>query len=276
MIGNLDSFGPEILLSLLAGILTASAVAKIVAHAKGTLAWPHGQNFLLWHVPLAVVVVGELLVGIAFLAATPVWFAGAILGVSYALMAAAAGTLRGRECACFGIEGMRVGPAHVIVNVTGAFTAGTIAVVARGEMDIRARSLYLLSSTIVALTCMTIAQTHLRKTNGGLGTCVERGARIEVMTSPDCAACAALRMMLESDFEAESVTWLGVETKTGADDLKKYAPRARLPCVLVFDERGFMCCSPQEGLPRAEKLVSVFRNRARLQDARDDGYTSVA
>ena len=95
------------------GVLLGTAGAKIWAAARTRLAWPQGANFLRFHLSSSFVIAAEIVVSAIALAIPGHRIVSLLLAIIYAGFVVGATTLKGQECGCFGIEGMKVGPVHI-------------------------------------------------------------------------------------------------------------------------------------------------------------------
>lgn len=247
----------QLVVTVLAAVLLAAAAVKLVTSRRGGLSWPQGPNFLKLHVPLPAVLVGEVLAGTAPLWVERLLLSGLVLGVAFALITLAALTLQGRECACFGIPGMRVGTLHVAGCAAAAVAGLGVAVLDPAPVAPATRALLLLVTTSVASAALLLGgRVARRQVEVSAGACLRTAVRVEILTSATCTACAGLKLLYAGGPPHPAVRW----SELGPGDEHPRVDRRDLqfPCALAYDEADTLTCPPQQGLAECHTLLQQF------------------
>lgn len=254
-----DMDGRTVVLCVLGGFLLATAVLKIVSHARGRLAWPDGPNLLRIHIPLRVAIVAEVSAGAAPLLDHQRLAALLVFG-AYAAITVGAWTLRGRDCACFGIDGLRVGRWHVAACAAATAAAAAIMVAAPQQGPMPA---LWISTVVVAVVGLAGGAAALRRrVEVSGGGCLDRAVRLQILTLPDCGACAGLKLLYRASAGRDVIWW-----EVGSDDLPPtlaaVSREVQYPCAVAVDVDGQPTCPPREGLPQCQQIIDTFRAQVR-------------
>ena len=142
------------------GVLLGTAGAKIWAAARTRLAWPEGANFLRFHLSSNFVIAAEIVVSAIALAVPGYRIVSLLLAIIYAGFVVGATTLKGQECGCFGIEGMKVGSVHIWGC---ALTAAVLLASAAGNEEITSPRLLRLVVALASAVVMTVAMHRGRR-----------------------------------------------------------------------------------------------------------------
>ncbi|KXK59278.1 hypothetical protein AWW66_25110 [Micromonospora rosaria] len=247
------------LLLLLAGVLAGSGLAKGIAAARGELQWPEGAVLLRWSIP-ASVVIGLEATAALLAALLPIgWLTGVLITGGYALLVVAAVTLRGRECACFGLRGSKITAWHVAVNVVAtlaaALSTAILGVSAPAGPALPARlAVVMIVGALVAGAAHLLARLHATAQIRQSATCLGQAHTVLVLTMPGCPACEALRVLLESTGPS-ALRWREVATR---DDPHADLADGRYPCAVALDIHGQPTCPPRWGVADIKQLVNAF------------------
>jgi len=177
------------------GVLLGTAGAKIWAAARTRLAWPEGANFLRFHLSSNFVIAAEIVVSAIALAVPGYRIVSLLLAIIYAGFVVGATTLKGQECGCFGIEGMKVGSVHIWGC---ALTAAVLLASAAGNEEITSPRLLRLVVALASAVVMTVAmQLWNRLTRIEVDD--TNHDQLFIILSPTCTACSALKVMENHD-----------------------------------------------------------------------------
>lgn len=246
-------------LAVLGAFVFATAAIKTVAYARGRLAWPDGPNLLRMHIPLGVAVTFEGVAGAAPLLGHQRLAAVLLFGV-YSAITVGAWTLRGRDCACFGIDGVKVGRWHVVGCGAAATSAFVIMIGPAGGASM---PWLWVASVIFAVAGLSIAAAALRRrVEISSAGCLDRAVSLHILTLPDCGACAGLKLLYRSS-SAGGITWWEVGHDDLPTNLAAVAPEVQYPCTVAVDAHGVLTCPPREGLPQSQQVIDAFRAQVR-------------
>lgn len=251
--------GRAVVLCVLGGFTFATAVVKLVARVRGRLVWPDGPNLLRVHIPLWVAVAAEVAAGAAPLLGHQ-RLAAFLLFWVYIAITLGAWTLRGRDCACFGIDGLKVGPWHVAGCATAAASAALIMIAPprQGSMP----GLWV-AIVVLAVAGLAVAAAAVRRRVEVSSTgCLDRAVELQVLTLPDCGACAGLKLLYKTT-SGRNVTWWEVGRDELPQNLTAVTRDVQYPCTVAVDAEGAITCPPREGLPQSQQIIDTFRAQVR-------------
>jgi hypothetical protein len=245
-----------LLLCVLSGVLLGSAIMKTVAAARGTLSWPSGPVLLGWRLPAALVICFEAGVAAVSALLPTAWSVGLLTAASYALLAGAAATLRGRSCSCFGPSSGPVRLRHIVANMlaaVGGLIAAAATVTPPPPVFIRAAVIALVAVGIAA-TAMLSARHRRRRLAEQQSVCLADAHSVLVLTIEGCPACDALKILLGGS-TGPAVRWHQI---TDRDDPHAALADGQFPCALAVDTADQLACPPRWGLEDINRMVRAF------------------
>ena len=230
------------------GVLLGTAGAKIWAAARTRLAWPEGANFLRFHLSSNFVIAAEIVVSAIALAIPDHRIVSLLLAVIYAGFVVGATTLKGQECGCFGIEGMKVGPAHIWGC---ALTAAALLASAVGSEEIASPRPLRLVVALASAVVMTVAmQLWNRLTRIEVDD--THHDQLFIVLSPTCTACSALKVMENHDVDdSEQIASL----REAGVDVSAY------PAVVSMNSADPSNAHVQSGLGECREVLQSWRTR---------------
>ena len=243
------------------GVLLGTAGAKIWAAARTRLAWPEGANFLRFHLSSNFVIAAEIVVSAMALAAASYRVASLLLAVIYVGFVVGATTLKGQECGCFGIEGMKVGPAHIwgCVFTAAALLASTVS----SEEITSPRPLRL----VIALVSAVVMTAAMQLWNRLSRTVVDDAHhdQLLIVLSPTCTACSALKVMENHDVNDSeldgTILWVDrdseqiVSLRNAGVDVSAY------PAVISMSSVDPSDAHVQSGLRECREVLHSWRTQ---------------
>lgn len=249
-----------ILTGVAAGILLATAGAKLRAAIHMRLAWPEGANFFRLHLPSGLVIAMEILIAAAALALPSVRLSCLLLAVVYAAFVVGASTLRGKECGCFGIEGMTVGRVHIWGCALAAAALAMAAVFGQSlDGAIPARAAAAAASVMIVVLAIALWDRH--------GEPVADAAhdRLLVVLSPTCTACSALQVMEEhelNDVEAGgTICWIDRDSEAAALLRDSGVSISTYPSVVSVSTADPANARVDSGLQECREVLRSWRER---------------
>lgn len=240
-------------------ILLGTAIAKSTAQAQKRLNWPKEPNFLRWHLPLWLVVLAEVAMALFFLASPHPSVTGIVLGFTYMGITLGAWTLKGKDCACFGMSSTPVGKMHIggcLFMAVLCFLSAII--ITSWDVSIKIRILALVIGTA---TFVLGLEGYRRNKATNQATNLERAKKLLVVTSPTCTACASLKL-LENGTRSkhnEAVAWLemgGTEPSEKAAELDHVD---KFPAVVVIGEQEHQVLNIVYGVAECRQILTEFR-----------------
>ena len=230
------------------GVLLGTAGVKIWAAARTRLAWPEGANFLRFHLSSNFVIAAEIVVSAIALAVPGYQIASLLLAVIYAGFVVGATTLKGQECGCFGIEGMKVGPVHIWGCVLTA--AALLASVVSSEEITSPRPLRLVVAMASAVVMTVAMQLWNRLTRIEVDD--TNHDQLLIVLSPTCTACSALKVMENHDVDdSEQIASL----REAGVDVSAY------PAVVSMSSADPSDAHVQSGLGECREVLQSWRTR---------------
>ncbi|MDO5286452.1 MAG: hypothetical protein Q4G45_06465 [Actinomycetia bacterium] len=253
----------ELVLVVLATFLMATAGVKILALGRGWILWPSGPNLLLFHVSARLAIAAELVAGVLPLVLPWPRVTAGLLAALYAVITVGAQTLHGRECACFGVRGMKVGWAHILGCAGAAVVAAGVALRTVTPAPWSVLGPVWAGAVVVWAGGLLLGGRILQsRVDPSAGGCLERARRLQVFTLADCSACTALKL-LSGAAEDPSVDWYVVGEDTLTAQQTAAIQGAQYPSLLAVDALGEPVCPRQEGLPDCQRTLTEFRRRER-------------
>lgn len=242
------------------GVLLGTAGAKIWAAARKELTWPEGANFLSLHLSSTFVITAEILVSLLALTTTDHRIAALALAVIYAGFVIGATTLRGQECGCFGIAGMRVGAVHIWGC---ALTAAVLLASALGapEASPRPERLYVAVATAIIMTAAMQLWSRWSLTE------IEQDDhnRLYVVLSPTCSACSALAVMENhhiGDSESDgTIRWIDRDSDPAVSLRDAGVSIPSYPAVVSLSTTDPATAQVASGLRECREVLQSWRNR---------------
>ena len=243
------------------GVLLGTARAKIWAAARTRLAWPEGANFLRFHLSSNFVIAAEIVVSVMALAVPSYRVASLLLAVIYVGFVVGATTLKGQECGCFGIEGMKVGPVHIWGCVVAAAALLTSAV--SGEAITSPRPLRL----VIALASAVVMTAAMHLWNRLSRTEVDDANhdQLLIILSPSCTACSALKVMENHDVDDSeldgSILWVDRDSEQVASLREAGVKVSAYPAVVSMSSAAPSDAHVQSGLGECREVLQSWRSR---------------
>ena len=230
------------------GVLLGTAGAKIWAAARTRLAWPEGANFLRFHLSSNFVIAAEIVVSAIALAVPGYRIVSLLLAIIYAGFVVGATTLKGQECGCFGIEGMKVGSVHIWGC---ALTAAVLLASAAGNEEITSPRLLRLVVALASAVVMTVAmQLWNRLTRIEVDD--TNHDQLFIILSPTCTACSALKVMENHDVnDSEQIASL----REAGVDVRAY------PAVVSMSSADPSNAHVQSGLRECREVLQSWRTQ---------------
>ncbi|GAA4902698.1 hypothetical protein LX16_0193 [Stackebrandtia albiflava] len=240
-----------IVMSAAAAVLAAAAILKAVDAAANRLEWPTGPVLLRWRIPVGLAVTGEVLAAVAVVVAPGRWTAAAVLAGAYGVLALAAHTLRGSQCACFGALGGRVTTWHVAADVAVIPVVAAAAALAGPAPAIPLRAgMVAVITAAVAGTVTVLSRRRRRIVRDSTSDCLRHAHHVRVLTLKGCSGCEALLTLRGG--RGGAVVWHQV---TGDDDPYARDADGQFPCAIVVDDEGRALCPPVWGLADIDDLL---------------------
>ncbi len=245
-----------------AGALLGTAGAKLWARARMRLGWPEGANFLSLHLSSGFVIFVEIVVATAALALPSARLACLILAAVYAAFVIGAITLRGQECGCFGVAGMKVGRLHVWGCAVAA-AALAVAALVRGTVASPALARLALAAASALLMTLAIALWN-RWSRQGQTPSAEHD-RLLVVLSPTCTACSALKIMEKhevNDVEADgTIRWIDRDSGSAARLREAGVNVSVFPSVVSMSTTDPTDAHVDSGLQECREVLQTWRQR---------------
>lgn len=245
-----------------AGVLVGTAAAKSWAAARMRLAWPQGANFLNLHLSSGFVVAVEILAAAAALALPSARLACLILACVYAAFVIGASTLRGQECGCFGVGGMKVGRLHVCGCALAAAALTSAAVL--GDAVASPLPARLASAATVALVIM-LATAAWNRRSTQVQVPIAEYDRLLVVLSPTCTACSALKIMEKhevNDIEADgTIRWIDRDSEPGTRLREAGVHVSVFPSVVFMSTADPSGARVESGLQECREVLQSWRER---------------
>ena len=243
------------------GVLLGTAGAKIWAAARTRLAWPEGANFLRFHLSSNFVIAAEIVVSAIALAVPGYRIVSLLLAIIYAGFVVGATTLKGQECGCFGIEGMKVGSVHIWGC---ALTAAVLLASAAGNEEITSPRLLRLVVALASAVVMTVAmQLWNRLTRIEVDD--TNHDQLFIILSPTCTACSALKVMENHDVNDSeldgTILWVDrdseqiVSLRNAGVDVSAY------PAVISMSSVDPSDAHVQSGLRECREVLHSWRTQ---------------
>ena len=244
-----------------AGVLLGTAGAKIWAAARTRLIWPEGANFLRFHLSSNFVIATEVIVSVIALAVPSYWVASLLLSVIYAGFVVGAITLRGQECGCFGIGGMKVGLAHIWG--CALTTASLLASVVSSEGLTSSRPLRLVVALASAVVITVAMQLWNRLPRVEVGD--TNHDQLLVVLSPTCTACSALKVMENHDVDDSeldgTILWVDHESAQIASLREAGVDVSAYPAVVSMSSAAPSDARVQSGLRECREVLQSWRTQ---------------
>ena len=243
------------------GVLLGTAGAKIWAAARTRLAWPEGANFLRFHLSSNFVIAAEIVVSAMALAVASYRAASLLLAVIYVGFVVGATTLKGQECGCFGIEGMKVGPAHIwgCVFTAAALLASTVS----SEEITSPRPLRL----VIALVSAVVMTAAMQLWNRLSRTVVDDAHhdQLLIVLSPTCTACSALKVIENHDVDDSeldgTILWVDRDSEQATSLREAGVDVSAYPAVVSMSSADPSDAHVQSGLRECREVLQSWRTR---------------
>ena len=243
------------------GVLLGTAWAKIWAAARTRLAWPEGANFFRLHLSSNFVIATEIAVSTIALVVPNFRLSSLLLAIIYAGFVVGATTLKGQECGCFGIEGLKVGPVHIwgCVFTAAALLASTVS----SEEITSPRPLRL----VIALVSAVVMTAAMQLWNRLSRTAVDDAHhdQLLIVLSPTCTACSALKVMENHDVNDSeldgTILWVDrdseqiVSLRNAGVDVSAY------PAVISMSSVDPSDAHVQSGLRECREVLHSWRTQ---------------
>lgn len=257
----MNSLFVTVLIGGATGVLLGTAGAKTWAAARTRLAWPEGANFLRLHLSSSFVIAAEIVVSAIALIVSDYRVASLLLAVIYSGFVVGATTLKGQECGCFGIEGMKVGPAH-IWGCAVAAAALLVSVVSSEEItsprDVR---LVIALASAVVMTAAMQLWNHLNRTE----TDNTNHDQLLIILSPTCTACSALKVMENHDVNDSeldgSILWVDRDSEQVSSLREAGVDVSAYPAVVSMRSADPSDAQVQSGLGECREVLQSWRTR---------------
>lgn len=243
------------------GVLLGTAGAKIWAAARTRLAWPEGANFLRFHLSSNFVIAAEIVVSAVALGIPDHRIVSLLLAIIYAGFVVGATTLKGQECGCFGIEGMKVGPAHIwgCALTAAALLASTVS----NEEIASPRPLRL----VVALASAVVMTVAMRLWNRLSRTTVDDAHhdQLFIVLSPTCTACSALKVMENHDVNDSeldgTIMWVDRDSEQITSLREVGVDVPAYPAVISMSSAEPSNAHVQSGLRECREVLQSWRTQ---------------
>ncbi|MDR0179851.1 hypothetical protein [Actinomyces oris] len=243
------------------GVLLGTAGAKIWAAARTRLAWPEGANFLRFHLSSNFVIAAEIIVSAIALAIPGHRIVSLLLAIIYAGFVVGATTLKGQECGCFGIEGMKVGPAHIWGCALTA--AALLASAVSSEEIVSPRPLRLVVALASAVVMTVAMQLWNRLTRVEIDD--THHDQLFIVLSPTCTACAALKVMENHDVNDSeldgTILWVDRDSEQIAPLREAGVDVSAYPAVVSMNSADPSDAHVQSGLRECREVLQSWRTR---------------
>ena len=253
---------------MLADALTAALAGPLlVAGAAKLLASPDGLDWPVRSGPLRAPR-GPRLTGAAETAAAlsvvvlPGRPAALVALLAYLALTAAAFTLRGRRCACFGPARLAaVGRAHTGLNAAAALVAaGAMAAGPGSGLLVRAAALG--GAAAVTLAAVILLDRRAgRDAAASEGGCDRRVIGVRIYTTDTCPSCRSLKQLLET-MEAARRDAVDMITLGPDEEMPEPLSGLGVPCAQAVGESGEPVCAPVVGIGAVKALVDGIAIRA--------------
>lgn len=243
------------------GVLLGTAWAKIWAAARTRLAWPEGANFFRLHLSSNFVIAAEIVVSTIALVVPNFRLSSLLLAIIYAGFVVGATTLKGQECGCFGIEGLKVGPVHIWGC---ALTTAALLANASGSNEIASpRSLRLVvalasafAMNIAMLLWNRLADIDVDKTNHD---------QLLIVLSPTCTACSALKVMENHDVNDSeldgTILWVDRDSEQIVSLRRAGVDVSAYPAVVSMSSVDPSDAHVQSGLRECREVLQSWRTQ---------------
>ena len=243
------------------GVLLGTAGAKIWAAARTRLAWPEGANFLRFHLSSNFVIAAEIVVSAIALAIPGHRIVSLLLAIIYAGFVVGATTLKGQECGCFGIEGMKVGPVHIWGC---ALTAAALLASAVGSEEIVSPRPLRFAVALASAVVMTVAmQLWNRLTRIEIDDA--HHDQLFIVLSPTCTACSALKVMENHDVNDSeldgTILWVDRDSQQATSLREAGVDVSAYPAVVSMSSADPSNAHVQSGLRECREVLQSWRQR---------------
>jgi hypothetical protein len=247
----------DLLVAVLAGPLVVSGVAKLAAPTE-KLSWPIRSGPLAAPYGPRLVATAEL-VGAVLLIVVPGRWAAVGGLVAYLALTGVAHTLRGEQCACFGLARLAaVGRTHVLMNAAGALLAVIALLLGPGahtalRVGGAVAATVLVTGVVLGLDRRARALEAAKETQVMTNT----GAvySVQLYTSDSCPSCRALRKLLAgmepARRDAVTETVLGREAPAPGS-----MAEMGVPCAQGLDAAGNPVGEPVSGIGPVKALIN--------------------
>jgi hypothetical protein len=172
---------------------------------------------------------------------------------AYLALTAVAYSLRGQECACFGVARLAsVGRLHIVANAAGAVLAAVVTAIATSGAGLAPR----LGGAAVAgaATFGLVLLADQTRSAGSLGDCADPVAAVHLYVSSSCPSCRAVSQMLASAEparrDAVTITELGPGQRP-----PEHFGSSGVPCAVGLSAEGEESCGPAFGLGPVWALI---------------------
>jgi membrane protein len=243
------------------GVLLGTAGAKAWAAARARLMWPKGANFLRFHLSAGLVIAAEVLASVAALSLPSLGLSCFVLALVYATFVVGATTLRGQECGCFGVEGMRVGPVHIWGCAATSAILGFLAATNYGATASRPARLAvaLITGLVIVLAFQLWKAWSKRREERA----AEQHDRLFVVLSSSCTACSALKTLENreiSDTEAAgTIHWVDENSESAASIREAGVEISGFPAVVSLSSADPASALVRSGLQECREVLQSWR-----------------
>lgn len=249
----LQQYGPDLVVAVLAGPLAAGGAAKLIAAGDG-IQWPIGRGPL--RAPHGPRVVGLAELGAAVLLVTlPGRLAALVAVAAYLALTVVAYTMRGQECACFGVARLAaVGRLHVGANAVAALLAGASALLAGAGAPIGWRAGVGVAAAVATLAVVRVVDARRREEPSG-PPCTQQVRGVELFISDSCPSCRSLKdlLALMEPARRDAVVTTVVQRGEKLPDGMTSVPSAR-----ALDAAGSPICAPVDGIGAVKALIDTI------------------
>ena len=170
-------------------------------------------------------------------------------------------TLKGQECGCFGIEGMKVGSVHIWGC---ALTAAVLLASAAGNEEITSPRLLRLVVALASAVVMTVAmQLWNRLTRIEVDD--TNHDQLFIILSPTCTACSALKVMENHDVNDSeldgTILWVDRDSEQIASLREAGVDVRAYPAVVSMSSADPSNAHVQSGLRECREVLQSWRTQ---------------
>ena len=234
-------------------------ITLLIGGATGVLLGTAGAK--IWAAARTRLIAAEIVVSAIALAVPGYRIVSLLLAIIYAGFVVGATTLKGQECGCFGIEGMKVGSVHIWGC---ALTAAVLLASAAGNEEITSPRLLRLVVALASAVVMTVAmQLWNRLTRIEVDD--TNHDQLFIILSPTCTACSALKVMENHDVNDSeldgTILWVDRDSEQIASLREAGVDVRAYPAVVSMSSADPSNAHVQSGLRECREVLQSWRTQ---------------